>query len=620
VSLCVAGALRAATFEERIEALFRPLLGERIALSPDGQRVAYTEQRGAKLTIVIRDLEPPEPRRTVSTEPPPSREAPSATGALPAGAETEANAVPPLRFLRWATNQRLVFAPIERVVPLPPLFDAGGRSQPNPDGPRIVAPILAVDADGQQRGVVIEAAHFQETPEEARRTLADLLRTTRELQATRAGPVRWRMPHLDILGFLPRDREQLIIGTHGAYSMPMQHSVDLRTGDVKEFGGDWPAPPGEAQVFDWHRLKVVGERHDGLQPTVAWRDDELAGAQRALERKFPRRTVELLDWSEGRARILFRVTGGSDPGRCFVWQQPEDVVLEILVSAPWLGAAKLNETRPFACTASDGAPLTGYLTWPAKRRLEPPPLVVVFPSRFPGGGHTAFDPEAQVLADAGYAVLRLNHRGVAGLRAEDLNLLREAIDRVPIADACTALEALASAAPDRPFDRRRVGVLGRGFGGYLALRALQQEPRTFHAGIAIDPLLDLRAARPAAAEKKGARAPAPGGDAPAFPAALLEHEGTDWKQLSVLENTGQLRPPLLLAAEPGRDAALDAAVAELHRRLEQVGRPPARLALEAGFAARQPGSRAAAYRRMVEFLDEHLGGFAVKIGPAKEVK
>src|SRR4030095_14998565 len=150
-----------------------------------------------------------------------------------------------LRFLRWATPIRLVYAPVERGGPLPPVADKTGRLGPNPDGPTIISPILAMDADGRQRGALVDAHQFQETPEEARRTLADLLRTTKELQATRSEAVRWRMPHLDILGFLPSDRAQLVIRTHGAYSIPTQHLVNIHTGGVREFGGDWPLPPGE---------------------------------------------------------------------------------------------------------------------------------------------------------------------------------------------------------------------------------------------------------------------------------------------------------------------------------------------------------------------------------------
>lgn len=324
--LCLVGPTRAASVEAQVAAPIRPLLGERMALSPDGQRVAYTVQKGPELSIVILDIERLGPRRTVPAAP----ERDSAAGV---------DVAPPtrLRFLRWATPTRLVFAPEERVVPVPPTLDKDGRPQPSVDGPTILSPILAVDADGKQRATLVDAKDFTETPADARRSLADLLRSPKELAATRAEPVGWRMPHLDILGFLPRDREQLVLQTRGGYSIPTQHLVDLRTGTVREFA-DWPVPPGEPHIFDEYRLKIVGEKA-ATRPTIAWRDEDLARLQQMLETKFPRRTVEILDWSETRARVLFQVTGGSDSARVFVYQRPEDLALEILRRAPGMRGA-----------------------------------------------------------------------------------------------------------------------------------------------------------------------------------------------------------------------------------------------------------------------------------------
>src|SRR4051812_41913685 len=89
-SACLAAGLRAASIEERVEALFRPLLDERMALSSDGQRIAYTTHGGRELAIVVMSVEPPGPKRTVNLE----------ADRDPASAAEK----PPmeLRFLRWA--------------------------------------------------------------------------------------------------------------------------------------------------------------------------------------------------------------------------------------------------------------------------------------------------------------------------------------------------------------------------------------------------------------------------------------------------------------------------------------------------------------------------------------
>lgn len=601
MSVLGAALSRGASFDDRVEALFRPPLGEVMALSPDGQRVAYTTGAGRDLAIVIMHLEGTGAKRKVFVD--------------PNRGEVFAQEQPPvqLRFLRWATNSRLVYAPTERVVPLPPIMDRKGRTAPNPDGPTIVAPVLVVDLDGKERGTLIDASYFQETPADVRKTAADLLRTTRELVATRNEPVRWRMPHLDLLGFLPRERDQLVVQTRGAYSAPAQHLVDIRSGSVREFDGGWPTPPGEPLVFDFHRLKVVGERKEAARPTTVWRDEEFARVQGELETKFPRRAVELLDWTDTRARVLFRVTGGSDAGRVFVFQRPEDLVVEILPCAPWLAAGKLNDTRFFEFDAADGARLSGYVTWPGRAPGGPVPVLLVFPSGFPGCAQRAFDPEAQAFADLGFAVVRLNHRGVAGVRPQDLDALRRAVDRVSVGDACAAIEWVAARFPERALDRGRVATLGRGFGGYLAVRALQMHPRVFRSGIAIDAPMELRS---------WLRAPRGGSPAAAreIPAALIDCPEADWKKLSVLEQAEALTNPMLFVFEPKRDAAVDASMDQLRTRLQALGRPVEHHELDAGFAAVRPSSRAAVYRRIEEFLNGPGKALTAKVGALDKVE
>jgi dienelactone hydrolase len=564
--------------EDRTDALFRPLTGEIGALSPDGGRVAVTTQAGGDLRIVIMTLDPPGPTRTVRVD-----------GARdPITAEE----LPPrnLRFLHWASSTRLVYAPDERVMPLPALVDKAGHSTPNPDGPAVFSPVFVVDVDGKERGTLVDARDFQETPADARRTLADLLRTPLQLAAASNGTVHWRMPHIDILGFLPPKRDQLIILTHGAYSKPGQHLVDLKTGDVSDFGTPWPVPPAEPQVFDWNRMKVVGEREPTPHSSTNWRDEELARIQREVESNFPRRLVEILDWTETRTRVLVRVSGGSDPGRVFVLRRPDGVFQEIAPCAPWLPADKLNENHFFECAAADGGHLSGYVTWPAKPASFPPALLVKLPSGFPGHPQPAYDPESQMFADLGFAVARLNHRSVDGIAASDVVGLRTGLDRLSINDAKTVVQWLAGKNPDHPFDRQRVVAFGRGFGGYLAVRAVELEPGVFRAAVALDAPMDFRSwsHTPAASD---------------VPAALVDHPGTDWKKLSVIEQADALRSPVLLLNTAGGNAPIDAGATELQARMGGPGHLIETGQLDLGFSTGQAAARASVYRKMADFIN-----------------
>jgi hypothetical protein len=101
---------------------------------------------------------------------------------------------------------------------------------------------------------------------------------------------------------------------------------------------------------------------------------------------------------------------------------------------------------------------------------------------------------------------------------------------------------------------------------------------------------------------------------------LIDHEGADWKKLSVLEQVESLTNPVFLLVEPGRSAAIDGSSGALRAQLQRLGRTADHLELDAGFAAALPASRATVYRRIEEFFNLHLQSYAVKIGPAREVE
>ena len=596
----IAGFAHAAPFDDRVEALFRPPLAEQMALSPDGHRVAYTVQAGKDLTIMIMNVEFPGPKMTAIVD---------EERTLPFSKE---KVRAQLRFLRWATSDRLVFAPMEHVSGLPSAAVTGGGSERNASGLSIYAPIMAMDADGKNPKTLIDAPEFDVHPLEP-------FREPRDEPAAIPPPTRWVSRHLDILGFAPGNREQLIIQARGeGRGVPTeQFSLNIQTGKYTEIDRSPLAARPAAQVYDEYRREVVGVRKNDVRPVTAWSDGALGEVQRELEAKFPRRTVEILEWSEDRTRVLARVTGGSDPGRVFVFQRPENLVVEIFRRAPWLNSANLNDARFFECDAPDGAHLSGYVTWPAKPRLDPPPLLVIFPVGFPGRAQPEFDPEAQVFADLGFVVLRLNHRSVAGVRREDRAALQSEPDRVAVKDALAAMEELAKRHPWHPFDRRRVATLGRGFGGYLAVRALQLEPEVFRCGVAIDAPMDLRTwlYPPLGLEENIRRAAVT-----EIPRGLLDPDRTDWKKLSVVNHADALLQPVFLLVEPARSAAIDRSVAELRSKLKALRRAPDYLELDPGFAPGLPKARAAAYRKLEEFFNLRLYDYGVKVGPVKEVK
>lgn len=324
-------------------------------------------------------------------------------------------------------------------------------------------------------------------------------------------------------------------------------------------------------VFD-RAGKLAGIRYIGLDPEVRWFDPALAGVQTALERRFPRRFVELDEWDDAKARFLVLVTSDSDPGRYYIYDRASDELTQIARRAPDLSPARVSRSFSLSLTTGSGTALTGYLTLPSHPRGRAAPLVVICHDgpwdRFVPGFHR----EAQAFAAAGFAVWEPNYRGSSGFGLAFREALSEGIDRIPLTDVMESVEWLASR---YPVDPNRLGLYGRGFGGYLAIRALQLYPSRVEGVVAIDAPVDLPAWRNApqakevhrkwvqdlAIEDYGDMQSALGGD-PSFGLDTDRGMGP-WSKLDEEEQTALYeasmshvpRPGVRAAPDPGADVA-----------------------------------------------------------------
>lgn len=134
----------------------------------------------------------------------------------------------------------------------------------------------------------------------------------------------------------------------------------------------------------------------------------------------------------------------------------------------------------------DGLPLTGWLyRAPA---AEPGPAVVYLHGGPEAQERPTFSPHHQALASAGISVFAVNIRGSSGfgrefVHADDLGGRFDAF-----ADVTAAAHHLVATGAA---DRRRIGVTGRSYGGYLTLTSLAFSPGVFAAGADVCGMSDL---------------------------------------------------------------------------------------------------------------------------------
>jgi dipeptidyl aminopeptidase/acylaminoacyl peptidase len=135
----------------------------------------------------------------------------------------------------------------------------------------------------------------------------------------------------------------------------------------------------------------------------------------------------------------------------------------------------------------DGTEIPAYLTLPADGARNSPAVVLVH-----GGpvvrDRWAWNPEVQMLASRGYAVLQPQFRGSAGFgRKFEIAGYRE-WGRAMQDDVTAGAQWLAEQGIADP---RRMCIYGGSYGGYATLWALVKTPRLFRCGASIAGISDL---------------------------------------------------------------------------------------------------------------------------------
>lgn len=134
------------------------------------------------------------------------------------------------------------------------------------------------------------------------------------------------------------------------------------------------------------------------------------------------------------------------------------------------GVVSLTETT---VTGRDGYPVHGWVLAPNGPGPHPV-LLNIHGGPFAQYGVSFFD-EAQVYAEAGYAVVMCNPRGAAGYGEAHGRAIRQRMGTDDFADVIDFLDGALAQHPD--FDAGRVGIMGGSYGGYLTAWIIAHDHR-----------------------------------------------------------------------------------------------------------------------------------------------
>lgn len=288
--------------------------------------------------------------------------------------------------------------------------------------------------------------------------------------------------------FTENQRGIQFTGVREGESLDALYQLDLESRAVEKLYGHATADI-DLLIHTIHGGPVIGVRIYHGKPEYHWLvpDHPKARAYRALEKAFAGQTILITSMTDDRKRAIVRVWSDVNPGEYFLLDL-ESMRADPMVNArKWIYTGEMRPKTPIELDARDGLRLYGYLTEPEG---EGPHPMVVLPH---GGPHSVsdtwgYDPEVQLLAHKGYAVLQLNFRGSGGYGLDfEAAGYREWGGKMQddLADATRWAVDQGHA------DAGRVCIYGGSFGGYSAMMSVVREPELYRCAVAFAGVYDL---------------------------------------------------------------------------------------------------------------------------------
>lgn len=375
-------------------------------------------------------------------------------------------------------------------------------------------------------------------------------------------------------------------------------AFDPVSGSRKTILRDALVDPGTV-VTGFDGTVALGVHFDGPQPRTEFFDPESLDAVMlaSLGKSFPGDQVVVTSQTRDGNLAVIAVYGPRNAGDFYLFDRRTVQANAIFSRRLWIDPATTAPTRPVAFAARDGLPLQGFLTTPLGA-TGPLPLVVL-PHGGPIGIHddATYDDESQILAEAGYAVLRVNYRGSGNYGRKFLHAGEKQWGRA-MQDDLT--DATRWAIAEKLADPAKICLYGASYGAYAAMMGLAREPGLYRCGVGYVGVYDL----PMMVKDSGKAAAWMREWSEGWVGAPSELAG-----VSPVNLAGQIKAPVFLAAG-GKD---ERAPIEHSKKLEKAllaagGSVETLYYPTEGHGFYSPEHERAFYVHLLDFLSRQLGG------------
>ena len=216
------------------------------------------------------------------------------------------------------------------------------------------------------------------------------------------------------------------------------------------------------------------------KPQRKFLDAETEKLFAALDKQLPGYEFGIQSTTDDEDRFVVAAYNDRTPGTRYLYDRGADKLTKLGDIAPWLPETKMARVKPIEYKSRDGLTINAYITLPNGEESKNLPVIVN-----PHGGPWARDvwgwnPEVQMLANRGYAVLQMNFRGSTGygrrfwqasFKQWGLKMQDDITDGVNY----LVKEGIA--------DPKRICIYGGSYGGYATLAGVTYTPDLYACAV-----------------------------------------------------------------------------------------------------------------------------------------
>ncbi len=230
-----------------------------------------------------------------------------------------------------------------------------------------------------------------------------------------------------------------------------------------------------------------GVIYNAVYPTSVWFDQTLKDMQQKIDTELPHCANLIIQADTGLTLFLVKSYSDKKPAEYYRYNGKTGTMKLLLKKRPWIKPEFMAETTPITFQTRDSLTLHGYLTKP-RNKFEPYPTVLLLHGGPQARDYWGFDPEVQVLANRGYAVLQVNYRGSEGFGRSISKKYKYAFHQMYL----DVIDATKYAIRQGIADPERIAVMGTSFGGYLSISCVSHEPDMYRCAISNAGVFDWR--------------------------------------------------------------------------------------------------------------------------------